>query len=61
MIFVASLAVLDSNVIGIANEGDCYLYSGLKLTDEDYAWFSITYHNGQDEPVRITNIYFTDQ
>ncbi len=41
-----------SNVIGTVNSGDCFLYSGLKLTDDDYAWFSIAYHNGQDEPVR---------
>ena len=58
--FLSSAAGMDSNVIGTANIGDCYLYSGLKLTDEDYAWFSIAYHNGQDEPVSSIPLYFLE-
>ena len=59
-IFTLLAAGTDSNVIGTVNIGDCYLYSGLKLTDEDYAWFSIAYHNGQDEPVSFVLLYFLE-
>ena len=42
-IYVLYLAGLNSNVIGSASRGECYRYSGWKLTTDGYAWFSVNY------------------